>query len=190
MVQSSPTASDTGDVTPVDDGPRVGLASYDLRDPEATFRPIEPFRPRPEPRRPGVGTWTLRALAVWAVNLGALAAAGLLLTVVGASDPFAYVAWAAIFGLVNASLRPATWVAGRLLERRLLERRLLASVGPAVVLLGIDIALVWLMTALARPFNSPDVADIVEVGAAMWLANLPLTLLLLRPPRSPAQTTR
>jgi hypothetical protein len=174
MVQPSPTASDSGDVTP-DDGPRVGLASYDSRDPEATFRPIEPFRPRPEPRRPGVGTWSLRALAIWAVNLAALAAAGLLLTVVGASDPFAYVAWAAIFGLVNASLRPAASVAGRLLERRLL-----ATVGPAVVLLGIDVALVWLMTAFARPFNSPDVADIAEVGAAMWLANLPLTLLLLR----------
>src|SRR5689334_364971 len=80
------------------DGPRVGLASYELRDPEATFRLIEPFRPRPEPRPPGAGTWALRALLVWAVNLVALAGAGLLLTAVGPTDPFAYVAWGAVFG--------------------------------------------------------------------------------------------
>lgn len=166
---------------PLPDGPRVGLARYDPSDPEATFQVIEPFRPRPEPRRPGFGTWSLRLLLTWAVNLAALAAAGIIVTDVGASDPFAYVAWAAIFGLVNAS--------GPITARRV--RRPGGAVVAALVLLGVDVVLVWLMTVIARPFHSPDLAGIAKAGAVMWFANLPLGVLYLRrrtpvAPRQPA----
>jgi hypothetical protein len=165
--------------TPVEDGPRVGLASYELRDPEATFRIIEPYRPRAAPRGPGFGTWSLRALIVWSVNLLALAAAGLLVTTVGPYDPVAYVAWAVVFGAVN-TLTP---VASRL------ARRPRAVVITAAVLLGVDVILVWLMTVFARPFHSPDLVDIAKAGAVMWLANLPLGALYLvrRGPTSPRQ---
>lgn len=152
------------------DGPRVGLASYELRDPEATFRVIEPFRPRPEPRAPGPGTWALRGLLVWAVNLVALAGAGLLLTAVGPTDPFAYVAWGAVFGAVNASLP----ILARLVPRP--RTVLLAAAG----LLVLDLALVWLMTLMARPFHSPDLAAYAKAGAVMWAVNLPLAVLYVR----------
>jgi hypothetical protein len=165
--------------TPAEDGPRVGLASYDLRDPEATFRIIEPYRPRAAPRGPGFGTWALRALIAWAVNLLALAAAGLLVTTVGPYDPVAYVAWAIVFGAVNAS----TPVAARL------ARRPRAVAITAAALLGVDVGLVWLMTVFAQPFHSPDLVEIAKAGAVMWLANLPLGALYLarRGPASPRQ---
>jgi hypothetical protein len=152
------------------DGPRVGLASYELRDPEATFRIIEPFRPRPEPRPPGPGSWLLRFLLVYAVNLVALAGAGLLLTAVGPSDPFAYAAWAVVFAAANAS--PP--VLARLVPR---PRAVLVA---AAFLLVVDVALVWLMTLLVRPFHSPDLAAYAKAGAAMWVANLPLAALYLK----------
>jgi hypothetical protein len=164
-----------------EDGPRVGLASYDLHDPEATFRLIEPFRPAPAGRRAGFGTWSLGVLLTWTVNLLALAAAGLVVTNVGPYDPSAYVAWAAVFGLVNAS----TWIAARLL------RRPRAAFPAAAALLAVDVVLVWLMTVLARPFHSPDLPALAKAGAIMWLANLPLALLYVRwhgraAPRLPA----
>jgi hypothetical protein len=160
------------------DGPRVGLASYELRDPEATFRVIEPYRPGPGPRGPGVGTWTLRVLLTWAVNLGALGAAGIILTVVGTYDPVAYVGWAVVFGVVNAS----TPAVARLVRR---SRAVLLT---AAALLAVDVVLVWLMTVLAQPFHSPSLAAIAEAGAVMWLANLPLGVLYVRRgPTSPRQ---
>jgi uncharacterized membrane protein YvlD (DUF360 family) len=163
------------------DGPRVGLASYQLSDPEATFRLIERFRPQPAPRGPGIGSWALRILLIWSVNLVALAAAGLVVTNVGANDPFAYVAWAGVFGLVNASVP---------LSARLL-RRPLAVLLAAVLMLGVCVALVWLMTVVVRPFHTPDLTAIAKAGAVMWLANLPLGVLYLRrgsptAPRRPA----
>src|SRR5215472_13988809 len=158
------------DRAPDEDGPRVGLASYDLRDPEATFRLIEPYRPGPTPRGPGVGTWTLRVLLTWSVNLAALAAAGLVLTTVGTYDPVAYVGWAVVFGAVN-STTPAV---ARLVRR---PRAVLLS---AAALLVADVVLVWLMTALTQPFHSPDLVAIAKAGAVMWLANLPLGVLYLR----------
>jgi hypothetical protein len=163
------TERDTIETPSTPDGPRVGLASYELRDPEATFRIIEPFRPRPAPRAPGPGSWALRFLLAWAVNLVALAFAGLLLTAVGPNDPFAYVAWAAVFAAVNASL-PV--YAGR----RPSPRHLLVAVA---ALLVVNLALVWLMTVLARPFHSPDLAAYAKAAAAMWAANLPLGALAL-----------
>src|SRR5262252_8978967 len=149
------------------EGPRVGLASYELSDPEATFRFIEPFRPAPAPRRAGVVTWSLRLAITWSVNLVALATAGLVVTNVGAYDPFAYVAWAAVFGLANATL-PAS---GRL------GRRPRAVLLAGAVLLVLDVVLVWLMTLLARPFHGADPPAIAKAGAMMWLANVPLVVL-------------
>jgi hypothetical protein len=167
------------DGAPDPEGPKVGLASYDLRDPEATFRLIEPHRPGPAPRGPGVGAWALRALLTWAVNLVALAAAGLIFTTVGTYDPVAYVGWAVVFGAVNSS----TAVVARLV------RRPRAVVVTAAVLLAADVLLVWLMTVLTHPFHRADVAAIAEAGAVMWLANLPLGMLYLRKrgPASPRQ---
>jgi hypothetical protein len=163
---------------PNEDGPRVGLASYDLRDPEATFRLIEPYRPGPAPRGPGIGTWMLRALLTWSVNLVALAAAGLVFTTVGTYDPVAYVGWAVVFGAVNAS----TVVVARLVRR---PRVVLIA---AAALLVVDIVLVWLMTVFTRPFHSPELAAIAEAGAVMWVANIPLGVLYLRRgPASPRQ---
>src|SRR5215472_17579807 len=163
--------------TPEDDGPRVGLASYDLRDPEATFRVIERYRPRAAPRGAGFGTWSLRALLTWSVNLVALAVAGLIVTTVGTYDPVAYVAWAVVFGAVNT----ATPVAARLVRR---PRAVLLT---AAVLLVADVVLVWIMTVFAQPFHSAGVGEIVKAGAVMWLANLPLGALYLSwPARPPA----
>jgi hypothetical protein len=152
------------------EGPRVGLASYELRDPEATFRPIEPFRRGPAPRRAGLGTWSLRILLTWSVNLVALAGAGIIVTNVGPYDPSAYVAWAAVFGLVNAS----TPVSARLFGRSMV------ALLTAAVLLAVDVALVWLMTVVARPFHSPDLVALAKVGVVMWVANLPLAVWYLR----------
>ncbi len=149
-------------------GPRVGLASYEFGDPEATFRPIEPFRPRPAPRRPGLVGWALRTGLVWSVNLGALAAAGLLVTNVGTNDPSTYVMGAVLFGLAGVSLGLATrFVPGRW--------RIAA---PVLGLLAADALLVWLMTVVAPPFHPPDPAAIAKAAVVMWLANLPLWLLL------------
>lgn len=157
-----------GAATP--DGPRVGLASYDPSDPEATFQIIEPYRPRPAPRRAGFGTWLLRLAITWSVNLVALATAGLVVTNVGAYDPFAYVAWAAVFGAANAAL-PAS---GRL------GRRPHAVLLAAAALLVLDVVLVWLMTLLARPFHGADLPAIAKAGAVIWLANVPLVALYLK----------
>ncbi len=149
-------------------GPRVGLASYEFGDPEATFRPIERFRPRLVPRRTGLVGWALRIALVLSVNLGALAAAGLLVTNVGTNDPSTYVIGAVVFGLAGASLGLATRF-GR-------GRWRIAA--PVLGLLAADAVLVWLMTAVAPPFHPPDLAAIVKAAVVMWLANLPLWLLL------------
>jgi hypothetical protein len=158
------------------DGPRVGLASYDVRDPETTFRPIEPWRRAPLPRRAGVAGWVLGGLFLWSVNLAALAVAGLLVTSVGASDPVAYVAWAAIFALVNASCLVAARLAGF---------RFGLLLAAAAGLLVVDVALIWLMTVVVRPFNTPVLPDIAKAGVVMWMANLPLAV-LYRGRRGPA----
>jgi hypothetical protein len=165
--------------TPPGDGPQVGLARYELSDPEATFRVIEPYRPRPAPRQPGLGSWALRLLLIWSVNLVALGAAGLVITNVGANDPFAYVAWATVFGLANASVP---------LSARLL-RRPPAVLLAALLMAGVDVALVWLMTVVARPFHSPDLTAIAKAGAVIWAANLPLGVLYVRR-RDPASRRR
>lgn len=151
------------------DGPRVGLASYESSDPEATFEIIEPSRPQLAPRAPGLGTWLLRGLLVWAVNFVALLAAGLVVTAVGGTDPLQYVAWAVVFGLVNAALP---------LSARLL-RRLPKVLAVGADLLVVDVLLIWLMTVVARPFHSPDLPAIAKAGAVMWAANVPLLVLFL-----------
>lgn len=167
---------DRTDGGPPEDGPRVGLASYDVRDPESTFRPIERWRPAPLPRRAGAGAWLAGGLVLYSANLLALAVAGLLVTTVGGSDPVAYVAWAAIFALVNASGLVAARLAGRPLGR------LLAA---AAALLVLDVALTWLMTVVVRPFNTPALPDIAKAGLIMWVVNLPLGV-LYRGRRGPA----
>lgn len=154
------------------DGPRVGLASYDTRDPEATFRPIEPVRPKPGRRPRPLITWSLRFLFIWAVNLVALGVAGLLVTSVGSGDPFTYVFWATAFAVIGASLRLAV--------RR--DRGALGVLVPATALLAVEILTVWLMTVAAPPFHSPDGPAITKAALVMWLANLPLWLLLRRRP--------
>lgn len=155
---------------PIPDGPRVGLATFDASDPDATFRPIEHF---PAPPSPGPGRsawWALWPLAGWLVNLAALVTAGVIVTSVGADDPFAYVAWAAIFGMVNASLRPPSR----------LGRGPHAAIVSAALSLAVNLVMVWLMTATAPPFHAPDVAAMAKAAAVMWLANLPLRLLIRR----------
>ena len=162
----------------VTDGPKVGMASYEPSDPEATFRFIERARPQPVSRPPGFASHARRLLIVWAANLVALLGAGLVLTAVGATDPFQYVAWAAVFGLLNATLPPSI----RLLKRPPLV--LAAAAGLVVA----DVLLVWLMTVLARPFHSADLFDFAKAGAVMWAANLPFTVLsLTRGDRAPAR---
>jgi hypothetical protein len=37
-------------VLPIPDRAYSGLVTYDAKDPETSFPPIEPLRPRPEPR--------------------------------------------------------------------------------------------------------------------------------------------
>jgi peptidoglycan/LPS O-acetylase OafA/YrhL len=158
------------------DGPRVGLAAFDPHDPEATLRPVEPVR-LPPPTRGGAKAlmWPLRLVAVWLVNLMALALAGLIVTNVGADDPFAYVGWAALFGLVNAFGRPpARFGRGRR-----------AVVVSAALLLAVNVVTVWLMTVLAPPSHGPDLAGIAKAAAVMLFANLPLRLLLRRRIPSP-----
>jgi hypothetical protein len=155
-------------------GRKVGLATFDLNDPYATFEPIEPVRP-PRPRPFRIWLWPVRVLAVWLVNLVALAAAGLVVTTVGTTDPLAYVTWATVFGAVNAS----GLVAGRL-WRGLAPAAALATAIPFLV----NLVLVWLMTVTAPPFHSPNLPAIAKAAAVMWLVNLPLRLLFPRRARS------
>lgn len=159
------------------EGPRVGLASYQLADPESTFRLIERFRPRRPPRRIGLVGWSLRILLIWSVNLAALAAAGMLVTNVGTNDPSTYVAGAVVFGVVGVA--PALGVRfGR-------GRGWIAA--PVLGLLAIDALMVWVMTLVAPPFHAPDLRAIVKAGVVLWLANVPLWVLLpLRPAPAPS----
>jgi hypothetical protein len=158
----------------VPDGPRVGMGSFDLSDPAATFRPIEPVRPAPRLRPVRALLRPLRFLAVWFANLVALAAAGLIVTSVGPGDPVAYVMWAAAFALVNASLGPAV---------RLWRSPFAPIASATAVPLVLNIVLVWLMTVIAPPFHAPDLASISKAATVMWLVNLPLRLLIRRPSR-------
>jgi uncharacterized membrane protein YvlD (DUF360 family) len=162
----------------IPDGPRVGLATFDVSDPDATFRPIEPVRPAPGRRPVRALLWPLRFPAVWFVNLVALAAAGLIVTSVGPGDPVAYLMWAAMFGLVNAYLRPAA---------RLGRGPLAPIVSAAVLPFAVNVVLVWLMTLIAPPFHAPDLTSIAKAAIIMWLVNLPLRL-LIRPRVKPAPT--
>jgi putative membrane protein len=157
---------------PIPDGPRVGLATFDASDPDATFRPIEPFQPPHSRERRRAAWWALWLFVGWLVNLAALVTAGLIVTSVGADDPFAYVAWAAVFGLVNARLPLASR----------LGRAPRAAIVSAVLSLAVNVVMVWLMTAVAPPFHAPGVAAIAKAAALMWLANLPLRLLIRRRP--------
>jgi hypothetical protein len=151
----------------VPDGPRVGLASYDARDPEATFRPIEPFRPPPPSGRARVVVVPLLVLGTWLVNLGALAFAGLVFTAVGADDPFTYVAWSAIFALANAG--------GHLASRRAQGAR--AALAAAALLVLVNVVLVSLMMRVAPPSHQQDLAAIARAALVMWAVNLPVRLL-------------
>jgi hypothetical protein len=54
-------------------------------------------------------------------------------------------------------------------------------------MVGVDVALVWLMTVVVRPFHSPDLTAIAKAGVVMWVANLPLGVLY---PRRGAPATR
>lgn len=118
----------------------------------------------------------MRLVVAWLVNVVALLVAGLLVTSVGASDPFAYVAWAAMFGLVCASLRHAPR----------LGRVPVAWVTSAALLFAVCIVMVGLMTLIAPPVHAPNVTTIARAATVMWLANLPLRLLFRRrPPGSP-----
>lgn len=157
---------------PIPNGPRVGLATFDVSDPDATFQPIEPFQPPPTHGRRRAAWWALFLFVGWLVNLAALVTAGLIVTSVGADDPFAYVAWAAVFGAVNACL-PLAFRLGRGLR---------AAIVSAALALAVNVVMVWLMTAVAPPFHAPGVAAIAKAAALMWLANLPLRLLLRRRP--------
>lgn len=155
-------------------GQRVGLASYDLHDPAGTFQPIESFRPPPAPGPLSALAWLgwpLRLLLAWLVNLGALAAAGLIVTNVGPADPLAYVEWSVAFGILN--------VGPRLGAR--LRRSPLAPIVSAVALpLLLNLLVVWLMTVVAPPSHAPDLPSIAKAAMVMWLANLPLRLLVRR----------
>lgn len=155
---------------PIPDGPRVGLATFDASDPDATFRPVEPFQRPPSRGHRRAAWWALWLFVGWLVNLTALVTAGLIVTSVGADDPFAYVAWAVIFGLVNASLRPASK----------LGRGPHAAIVSAAFSLAVNVVMVWLMTATAPPFHAPGVAAVAKAAAVMWLANLPIRLLIRR----------
>jgi uncharacterized membrane protein YvlD (DUF360 family) len=159
-----------GESPPIPDGPRVGLATFDASDPDATFRPIEPFQPPASPGRRRAAWCALWLFVGWLVNLAALVIAGLIVTSLGADDPFAYVAWAAVFGLVNACL-PLTSRLGRGPR---------AAIVSAALPLAVNVVMVWLMTAVAPPLHAPGVAAIAKAAALMWLANLPLRLLIRR----------
>lgn len=163
---------DRSGALPTQDGPVVGLAAYDPSDPEGTFRPIEP--PPPPPPEPGPVSalaWPLRVLGAWLANLTALAVAGLLLTATGPADPLAYVAWAVVFGLVNYS--------GRLMAR-LWRPPLTAIAGAGLPLVG-SLVTVLLMVAISPPAHATDLVSIGKAAFVMWLANLPLRLLLPLP---------
>ena len=157
---------------PIPDGHRVGLATFDASDPDATFRPIEPFQPPPSRGRRRAARWALWLFVGWLVNLTALVTAGLIVTSVGADDPFAYVAWAAVFGLVNSCLPLASR----------LGRGPRAAIVSAALPLAVNVVMVWLMTAVAPPFHAPGVAAIAKAAVLMWLANLPLRILIRRRP--------
>jgi hypothetical protein len=151
------------------DGPRIGLASYEVHDPDGTFRPIEPVPPPPRPAPARALLWPLRLLLAWFANLGALAVAGLVLTNVGPADSFAYVTWATVFGAANACLGAAA----------LLWRGRYGAVASLVALpIAVNVILVWLMTVVAPSFHAPEVASIGKAAAVMWLANLPLRPLI------------
>jgi hypothetical protein len=106
--------------------------------------------------------WGLRWLATWLVNLAALALAGLVVTNVGANDPFAYLAWAAVFALVNSP--PVAR----------LGRRRFGPIGAVVLPAAVDFVMVWMMTVFAPPFHAPDLASIAKAAAIMWAVNIPL----------------
>jgi hypothetical protein len=152
-------------------GPLIGLASYDGRDPEGTFRAIEPVRlPRNLPRRRS-WPWPVLVLGVWFANLVALAVAGLIVTNVGADDPFAYVLWATVYAVVNASMGP---VAG-------LTHGPLARVASLVAVpFAVNVVLVWLMTVVVPPLHTTEALSIAKTAAIMWLVNLPPRLLIWR----------
>lgn len=160
--------------SPSAEGPRVGLASYDLSDPIGTFQLIER---QPPPREPGAFSalaplaWPLRILLAWLVNLGALAAAGLLFTNVGPADPLAYVQWPVAFAVLNVG----AWRTARLWRGRLAQ-----VAGLVAVPLAANVVAVALMTVLSPPIHAPEPASVLEAGAVMWLANLPLRLLVPR----------
>jgi hypothetical protein len=163
---------DRSGAPPTQEGPVVGLAAYDPSDPEGTFRPIEP--PPPPAREPGpvrALAWPLRVLGAWLVNLAAMAAAGLLLTAVSPADPLAFVGWAAVFGLVN--------FVARLVAR--LWRPPLAGIAAAGLPLLATLAAVPLMLAISPPTHPVDLASIGKAAFVMWLANVPLRLLLPLP---------
>jgi hypothetical protein len=150
------------------DGPQVGLATYDPSDPVGTFRPIERFRPPPEPGPLRALVWPLRLLFVWLVNLGTLAAAGVLVTNVGPADPLAYVWWSATFGILNVGVR----LTGRLWRGPLAAGLSLAA--PFVA----NVAAVGLMTVVSPPVHTPDLASIAKAAVMMWLVNLPMRLVV------------
>jgi hypothetical protein len=145
--------------------PRIGLASYDLRDPAGTFQTIEPA-PLPARRSPTRALlWTLRVALVWFANLGALAFAGLIATTVGGADPVAYVTWGTVFGVANVA-------AGRY------GGPFTTVVSLVLLPLALDVALVWLMTVAVPPPHGTDPLSIVWAAGIMWLVNLPLRPLL------------
>jgi hypothetical protein len=155
---------------PTSDGPRIGLATCDASDPIGTFRLLEPVPPPPP--RPGPVSalaWPLRVLLAWLVNLGALVVAGMLLTSVGPTDPLAYAGWSVAIGVVNV----AVWLAGR---------RWPGVLAPAVSLAALpflaSVLTVWLMTVLTPPAHAPGLTSIGRAAIVLWLANLPLRLVL------------
>jgi hypothetical protein len=154
------------------EGPRVGLARYDPSDPIGTFQLIERVQPPPEPGPLRVLAWPLRVLGAWLVNLGALAVAGVLFTNVGPADPPAYVAWPVAFALLN--------VGASRLTARLWRGPLAPVISLAVAPLVANVLAVWLMTVVSPPVHVPDPASIAEAGCLMWLANLPIQLLVPR----------
>jgi hypothetical protein len=173
----------------------VGLASYDARDPEATFRPIEPPRPVRVPRRPPAVVWPLLVVVAWVGEIVALVAAGMLVTAVGATDPLVYVEWGAGFGATSAALYLLARFRGPLAARLRLPRRRLAFdrlpgwgrdlaglAGFALLALVTDVALIWTMTMIAPPSHAIGPFDVARAGAVMWIANLPLGMLLQRRP--------
>lgn len=177
MVGGEPRTGETGEPEELEalPAPRIGLASYDLRDPAGTFQTIEPA---PPPVRRGAAhmlRWPLRIALVWFVDLAALAFAGVIVTSVGSGDPVAYVTWATVFAVANVA---ASRYGGPFT----------AVVSLVALPLALNTALVWLMTVVAPPAHDADAWSIVLAAAVMWLVNLPLRPLLrsrtARRPRS------